>query len=143
MKSRISLLAFALAAASTAALADEASTPKLAYTDLAPYTDVGSPAVRGSAAAQRIWKGNLSRADVIAAMREARANGTIAVGDAVGYPYPLKAAPATAEAAPAAAPPDRKVMGASPADADVTLDGYRFVGGEAGYIFVGRPKASR
>jgi hypothetical protein len=143
MNKHITLLAFALATASTAAVANGAAqgaaSASFAHTDLAPYTDVGQSG--GAGAASNQWKGNLSRADVLAALQEARAAGTIPVGEAIGYPYPVKFSPATVEAMPRATD-DSRVLGGPP-QSGVTSDGYRFVGGEAGYIFVGRPMPGR
>lgn len=142
MNSRHSILALAITAATTCALADGASTTSsLSYTDMAPYTDVVPSGARTAAGTRNVWKGTLSREEVSAALREARSSGTVPVGDAVGYPYPMKVAPATA-AAPGATPTETQVLGGPPDDG-LTSDGYRFVGGEAGYIFIGRPKAAR
>jgi hypothetical protein len=141
MNKHITLLAFAFATASTAAgangMAQDAATTSFAHTDLAPYTDIGPSGSGGAGAASHQWKGDLSRADVLAALRAARAEGTIPVGEAIGYPYPMKSSVTTAEAMPRMAD-DGRILGGPP-QTGVTTDGYRFVGGEAGYIFVGRP----
>lgn len=119
-----------LSLASATALAQET----LSHSDLAPYTDIVM--VRTSAGAPSYWKGSLSRADVLAAMQAARASHTIAEGDALGYPYP---APVALEAGAPPAAMSRVLGGPSSAD-PLTIDGYRFVGGEAGYVFVGRAR---
>jgi hypothetical protein len=141
MNKHITLLAFAFATASTAAgangMAQDAASASFAHTDLAPYTDIGLSDGRGGAPASNQWKGDLSRADVLAALRAARAEGTIPVGEAIDYPYPMKSSMATAEAMPRTMD-DGRILGGPP-QTGVTSDGYRFVGGEAGYIFVGRP----
>lgn len=136
MNKHTTLLAVVLAAASTAAGADGtaqgAGFAAFAHTDVAPYTDLVQADGRGTAAAASQWKSNLSREDVLAALRAARAEGTIPVGEAIGYPYPMKASPATAEAM-ARTDNDARVLGGPPSSG-VTIDGYRFVGGEAGYV---------
>ena len=124
MTRRNILLATLVAASSFAAFADKVYIDSGAYTDLAPATDLAVyPGVAGT------WKGTLSRAEVVAAMREAIATGVVARGDAVNYPF--------AAAKVAAGEPDTRVLSAAPAD-DLTIDGYRFVGGEAGYVRVPR-----
>ncbi len=124
MKQRNILLATLVAASSFAAFADKVYIDSGAYADLAPNTDLAVyPGVTGT------WKGTLSRADVVAQMRDALAAGAVARGDAVNYPL---AGRKTADAAP-----DTRVLSAAPAD-DLTIDGYRFVGGEAGYVPVQR-----
>lgn len=123
MKRISCLLALACATLGSPAVADELA-PALTYTDVAPYTDVGS-----AREAPRHWKGDLSRTEVIAALREARAGGTVAMGEAIGYPYLMKYAAGTPSAAMLGGPASE-----GPAPAGVTIDGYRFVGGEAGYI---------
>lgn len=138
MKHPISMFAVAISAAAGCAYAQ---TNTLSYTDVAPYTDIRvTPSARGGGGAPPTWKGQLSRADVVAAMRQARSEGTIAVGDALNYPaYPMKVEPPAAQAGPSAA---GQVMGGPPDDG-VTSDGYKFVGGEAGWIYVGRPRPAR
>jgi hypothetical protein len=87
-----------------------------------------------------VLKGNLSRADVIAEIQQARRDGTLLpAGEAIGYPFQLKVGPAGATTAQI---PESTVMG-GPQRSGVSLDGYRFVGGEAGYEFVGRPQDAR
>lgn len=126
--------------AALAATSAWAQTTPLSHSDVAPYTDIAVSA-RGSAAAPAHWKGQLSRADVVAVLRQARSDGTIAVGDALGYPTLMKATPLAAQAiAPTA--PAGQVMGGPPDD-DRTGDGYRFVGGEAGWVQHGLPNALR
>lgn len=112
------------------------ATP-LSYTDVAPYTDVAST---GTAGAPWYWKGQLTRAEVQAVMQQARMEGSIASGDAIGYPYLTKTSSSLAQAAPA--PSSAQALGGPPAD-DLTTDGYRFVGGEAGYVYVGHGRPAR
>ena len=114
-----------------------AQTAPLAYTDAAPYTDIAVP-VRTGAGAPGYWKGQLTRADVEAAMQQARIEGTIATGDAIGYPFPMKVSTAQASAQPSPS----ETLGGPPSDG-LTVDGYRFVGGEAGYVYVGHASAAR
>lgn len=131
MKKRNILLATLVAACSFAAFADKVYIDSGAYADLAPNTDLAVyPGVTGT------WKGTLSRADVVAAMRDALAAGAagaVARGDAVNYPLASKAAARSM----LDSAPDTRVLSAAPAD-DLTIDGYRFVGGEAGYVPVQR-----
>lgn len=133
MNRPISTFALVISAAAGAAFAQVD-----AYTDVAPYTD-RVPAARSSAGSPSYWKGQLSRAEVMAATREAQREGMIAAGDALDYPLLMKAAPNVqlAQTQPAAT----QVMGGP--SSDVNSDGYRFVGGEAGWIFVGPPGAQR
>jgi hypothetical protein len=133
MNRPISTFALVISAAAGAAFAQVD-----AYTDVAPYTD-RVPAARSSAGAPSYWKGQLSRADVIAATRDAQREGMIAVGDALDYPFLMKVAPNMQLAQPQ--PPSAQVMGGP--SSDVSSDGYRFVGGEAGWIFVGPPGVQR
>lgn len=128
MNRPISIFAVTIAAAASAALAQVGS-----YTDVAPYTDI-VPTARASGGAPGQWMGQLSRADVKSATRQAQREGTIAVGDAVGYPYPMKGTPDTQSAQSRQTAP-AQVMGGPPSD--LSSDGYRFVGGEAGWILVG------
>jgi hypothetical protein len=87
-----------------------------------------------------VMKAPLSRADVISEIQQARRDGTLLpAGEAIGYPYPMKFGAGTATSAQV---PESTVMGA-PQRSGVSLDGYRFVGGEAGYEFVGRPDQAR
>jgi hypothetical protein len=131
MSNRYVVLAVLAAACSSSALADKAYIDSGAYADLAPYTDL-SPysSVTGT------WKGTLSRAEVNAALRAALAAATVPVGDAIDYPLASRKTAGTNSAAEAA--PDVKVMGAAPGNG-LSIDGYRFTGGEAGYVYVGRP----
>jgi hypothetical protein len=139
MTCRISVLAVAIAAVGSGAFAQDEPTALISYTDAAPYSDLGPSGPHGTvAAAKSYWKGHLSRAEVIAALHEARINGTIPVGEAIGYPYPFKSARVVTEALPTDPVTVVTILGAGP-DSDLTHDGYRFVGGEAGYVFVGRP----
>ena len=114
-----------------------AQAAPLAYTDAAPYTDLAVTAVSGTGAPS-YWKGQLSRADVQAALQQARMEGTIARGEAIGYPYDMKTAPAHASASVSSG----GALGGPPGDG-LTADGYRFVGGEAGYVYVGHARGAR
>ena len=134
MKSLNALLAALTAIAAGGACAQAAP---LAYTDAAPYTDIAVPVV-SSTGAPSYWKGQLTRAEVQAAMQQARIDGTIATGDAIGYPFATKASTAQASAQPASG----VTLGGPPGDG-LTADGYRFVGGEAGYVYVGHARAAR
>jgi hypothetical protein len=81
------------------------------------------------------WKG-LTRAEVISEIQQARRDGTLLpAGEALDYPFAMKVRPA---AAMSAQTPESTVMGA-PRQDGTTLDGYRFIGGEAGYERVVRP----
>lgn len=133
MNRSISIVAVAMAAAASAAFAQGA-----AHTDVAPYTDI-APTALSSGGAPSFWKGQLTRADVMSATREAQREGTIAVGDALDYPLLMKVTPITQSAQSRA--PRLQVMGGPPTD--VNSDGHRFVGGEAGWIFVGPQDAQR
>lgn len=128
----------AMFAALTAAAAGCAcAQATLSYTDAAPYTDIAVPARTSAAGAPIFWQGQLTRSDVQAAMRQARTEGTIATGEAMDYPYPAKASAASALAAARQAPV--QVLGGPPGDG-LTVDGYRFAGGEIGYAYVGHRK---
>lgn len=116
-----------------------AQTAALNYTDTVPYTDIAAPA-RSAAGAPSYWKGQLTRADVIAATQQARIEGSIATGDAIGYPYLMKASSPGAVAGAPQSP--SQALGGPPGDG-LTTDGYRFVGGEAGYVYVGHGSAMR
>lgn len=127
------LLAVILAGASFAALGDEAApSPGWAM-------DPGAPAPLAGTG-DSTWKGTLTRAEVTAAFLQARASGMLPSGEAYDDPVAMKMA-----AAPAATTikrptlPAPQAMGAS-AGEPVTLDGYRFVGGEAGYAPVEGPR---
>jgi hypothetical protein len=135
MKIKISLLAMAIGAACAGVSAQSATA---SYTDVAPYTDIGTTGVGGGAPSQ--WKGQLSRAEVLDSLRQARSEGTTPVGDAIDYPDLMKKAPLSARAEQPKRP-QTQVLG-GPRD-DVSGDGYRFVGGEAGFIFVGKPEVQR
>ena len=128
MSKPISILALTVATAAGAAFA-QANAPTCST--VAPYTDI--------AGAPSQWKGELSRAEVMDALRQAQRDGMIAVGDAVDYPSLLKVTPLAQSAQ--AQPAPSQVMGGPPSG--VTGDGYRFVGGEAGWIFIGEPGAQR
>ena len=84
-----------------------AQTGALNYTDTVPYTDIAVPA-RSTACAPSYWKGQLTRDEVIAATQQARMEGSIATGDAVGYPYLMKTSSpgAVAGAQPSPGPAD-------------------------------------
>ncbi len=125
MTKRTVLLVALVAGCSFPAFADKAYIDSAGYADLAPQTDL--TAYSGVAGT---WKGTLSRAEVVAAMRGALAAGTVPVGDAIDYP--LTTGKTTLFAAGEAVP-DTTVLGAAPVDGR-TIDGYRFVGGEAGYV---------
>lgn len=126
MTRRTILLGVLIAGCSFPAFADKAYVDSAGHADLAPLTDltVYSATTRG-------WKGTLSRAEVVDALRAAVAAHTLPVGDAIDYPLASRNAPA----APAALDgmPDTSALGASAGDG-LTIDGYRFVGGEAGYV---------
>ena len=124
MTKRNVLLVALVAGCSFPALADKAYTDSAGYADLAPQTDLTTySAVAGT------WKGTLSRAEVAGALRDALVAGTVPVGDAIDYPLTAaKGLKAAGEARP-----DTTVLGAPPGDGR-TIDGYRFVGGEAGYV---------
>ncbi|MET0542810.1 MAG: DUF4148 domain-containing protein [Variovorax sp.] len=125
MTTRNTLLALAITAATVPAVA------QTAYTDVAPFTDT-------SVSAGSTWKGTLSRTDVLNALNEARSAGTLPVSHEIAdYPASIKFTPAPAMAAA----PRTAVLGGA-GSASVTLDGYRFVGGEAGYVQT-EPGASR
>lgn len=126
----------AMFAALTAAAAGCAcAQATLSYTDAAPYTDIAVP-TRTSGGAP-LWKGQLTRSEVQAAMRQARTEGTIATGEAMDYPYAAKTPASSALATAGQAPV--QVLGGPPGDG-LTVDGYRFVGGEIGYAYVGHRK---
>lgn len=118
MNTRNTLLALALTAAAAPAFAQDI------YTNVAPYTDGPTPV--------SVWKGSLSRSDVIEQLMQAQRSGTLPVA------YDISVAPAmkfTPDAQGMASAPDHSVLGG--ARADMTLDGHRFIGGEAGYSRVG------
>jgi hypothetical protein len=129
MKTRTSLLALTLITAGTCALAEGPLGPSFSSTDAGSWAPqdtrvMGGPPVQSSA--------KLTRADVTAAIHEARRNGTLLpAGEAIGYPYPYKFAPATAAAM---SPQESATVLGGPRRDGTTLDGYRFVGGEAGYV---------
>ena len=131
MSMRATLLVLSLAALSGPALADEASSGVLRYTDVAPYSDVKPQ--RSAAGTPQYWKGNLSRSDVIGALQAARSE-TRGVGDAVDYPLTVGHVPTTSMVIRSRGA-DPTVMGGPPTS-NLTIDGYRFVGGEAGYVKV-------
>ena len=116
-----------------------AQTGALNYTDTVPYTDLAVPA-RSAAGAPSYWKSQLTRDEVIAATQQARIEGSIATGDAIGYPYLMKASSTGAVAGAQQSP--SQTLGGPPGDG-LSTDGYRFVGGEAGYVYVGRGSAMR
>ena len=128
MSMRASLLVLSLAALSGPALADEATTGVLRYTDVAPYSDIKPQ--RSASGTPQYWKGSLSRSEVIGALQAARSE-TLAVGDAIDYPLAVGHRPTTSMAIRFRGA-DPTVMGGPPTG-NLTIDGYRFVGGEAGY----------
>jgi hypothetical protein len=130
MNVRASLLVLSLAAASGYAIADSAYTGEVRYTDAAPYSDLVPQ--RSATGSPQFWKGNMSRSDVVGALQAARASNLLAVGEAIDYPLPSGHAPTTAMAIRSRGA-DATVMGAPPAG-NLTHDGYRFVGGEAGWV---------
>ena len=74
-----------------------------------------------------------SRADVQREVLQARQNGTLNyVGD-----YPRAAAPYAAQAAPNLAGGMTTAQMGAARGSDVNADGYRYVGGEMGYVYVG------
>lgn len=130
MKTRTSLLALTLIASGTCALAEGPLDSSFSSTGIASSTAVAShdTTVMGGAPAR---SAGLSRADVIAEMHEARRAGLLPAGEAIGYPFPLKSAPpVTATMSPEEGA--TQVLGGPRRDG-ITLDGYRFIGGEAGY----------
>jgi hypothetical protein len=129
MNVRASLLVLSLAAASGYAIADPAFTGEVRYTDAAPYSDLVPQ--RSASGTPQFWKGQLSRSDVLAALQAARADMVLASGEAIDYPLRSGPAPTTAMVIRSRGA-DATVMGGPPART-VTIDGYRFVGGEAGY----------
>jgi hypothetical protein len=131
MKTRTSLLALTLIATGTCALAEGPLDSSFSYTGVTPSTEVASHDTRVMGGAPTQWSGKLSRADVIAEMLEARRTGMLPAGEAIGYPYPYKFAP-TQAAATSPQESATQVLGGPPRDG-ITLDGYRFIGGEAGY----------
>ena len=136
MKSSTMVLAVVTSVAAGCACAQ---SDVLSYTDTVPYTDLAVPA-RSAAGAPSHWKGQLTRDQVIAATHQARIEGSIATGDAIGYPYLMKT---SSPGAPALAQQSTgQSLGGPPGDG-LTSDGYRFVGGEAGYVYVGRGSAMR
>ena len=137
MNTRTTLLACALAAVGTCAWAEGPLSPSWEATSAGGFTP-SSTHVMG--AGPGVLKGGLSRADVIAEIQQARRDGTLLpAGEAIGYPFQMKAGPA---ATMSAQTPESTVMGAPPQDG-TTLDGYRFIGGEAGYERVVRPQGWR
>lgn len=135
MINRISLVAIALAAASTAAVAQTGRTSSLSYTDVAPYTDLVAPTPRASVEVGRDWKGNMPSTAASAPAEEAPIAGVIPVAE---QPYPVKDTPL----AGVSGTPATSIMAGPPNDG-LTFDGYRFVGGEAGYVYIGRRGATR
>jgi hypothetical protein len=131
MTKRNVLLVALVAGCSFPAFADKAYIDSAGYADLAPQTDLNT-----YSGAKGTWKGTLTRAEVVAAMRGALAAGTVPVGDAIDYP--LTAGKTTGPAGAGDAAPDTSVLGAAPRDG-LTIDGYRFVGGEAGYVRAPQP----
>src|SRR5688500_5311914 len=131
MKTRTSLLALTLSALGTCALAEGPLDSSFSNTGAVAATGVAShdTLVMGGPPAQ--WRG-LSRAEVIEGIHEARRQGSmLPAGEAMDYPYSYKSSPPLAGAAsPRTAPTE--VLGGPPRDG-VTFDGYRFIGGEAGY----------
>jgi hypothetical protein len=130
MKTRTSLLALTLTAVGTCALAESPLDSSWSSTGAAPSTFAAShdTTVMGGAPAR---SAGLSRADVIADVHEARRAGMLLpAGEAIGYPFPMKSAPPVTAAAPQES--GTQVLGGPPRDG-ITLDGYRFIGGEAGY----------
>lgn len=76
------------------------------------------------------WSGTETRAQVQREVPQARSNGTLSyLGD---YP-PEQTMQGAAVSNPAAMGAPR----AMPVGPDITHDGYRFIGGEIGYIYVG------
>jgi hypothetical protein len=130
-----------LSAAAASAQAPGVFDVPLAHTDVAPYTDIVLAVAPDQA--PRLWKASLSREEVQAALRDARREGTVAAGEAINYPVVMKPAPPPVVVLDT---PEATTMGAAPEIVPVvlhdgiTLDGYRFVGGEAGYEFVGRSR---
>lgn len=124
MTRRTILLGVLIAGCSFPAFADKAYVDSAGYADLAPQTDLSvySGATTG-------WKGTLTREEVAATLREALAARTLPVGDALDYPLAGMKTPPS----PVALMPDTRVLGAGPGGGR-TIDGYRFIGGEAGYV---------
>ena len=108
------LLALAIAAASLPVHAQWAPT--------APFAD--EPTSTSS-----YWNGALSRAEVVNELFEARRSGILLTGhDTPDYPMLIKVTPPAM-----ASTHDTSVLGGAGSDG-LTIDGYRFVGGEAGYL---------
>ncbi|MDP3857733.1 MAG: DUF4148 domain-containing protein [Stagnimonas sp.] len=109
------------------------AAPAFATNDAAFAGERGEAIYSGPFPGQVQQHSTRSRADVQREVQQARQNGSLNyVGD-----YPRAAAPYTAQAAPnldRGATPTQ--MGAA-RGSDVNADGYRFVGGEMGYIYVG------
>jgi hypothetical protein len=138
MNTRTSLLACTLALAGTCAWAESPLGTGLT-SELAPAAAFSPSSTQVMGGPPGAWKG-LTREEVATELSEARRNGNlIPAGEAIGYPYALKGA---AVGAMPTQMPEGKVMGGPPTGS-VTTDGYRFVGGEAGYEFVGRPGITR
>jgi len=138
----LSVAIFGLSAAAAAAQAPGVFGVPMAHTDVAPYTDI-VPAMEPDNT-PHLWKASLSREEVQVALRDAQREGTVAAGGANNYPVLLKHAPAPVVVLDT---PEATTMGAAPAlptvalHDGITLDGYRFVGGEAGYEYVGHSRS--
>lgn len=126
MKRRNILLGVLIAGCSFPAFADKAYVDSGGYADLAPQTDLSA-----YSGAPSSWKGTLTREEVAATLREALAARTLPVGDALDYPLAGMKTPPSAAAL--GAMPDTRLLGAAPSNG-LTIDGYRFIGGEAGYV---------
>jgi hypothetical protein len=131
MLMRASFIALSLAALGGQALADSAPTGQVRYTDAAPYSDLQPQ--RSASGTPQLWKGDLSRSEVLGALQAARSE-TLAVGDAIDYPLRVGHMPTTSMLIRSRGA-DPTVMGGPPTS-NTTIDGYRFVGGEAGYVKV-------
>jgi hypothetical protein len=134
MKTRTSLLALTLITAGTCAMAEGPLGSSFSSTDAATSADVAQHDTRVMGSGPAKWSGKVSRADVIADMLEARRTGMLPAGEAIGYPYPYKTSqPLAAGVSPQTG--TTEVLGGPPRDG-INPDGYRFVGGEAGYELV-------
>lgn len=122
MTIRKNLLALAILAAGVSTFAQSPQTDPIFYTD--DRINLTS----------NHWKGSLSRSEVVHDLEQARRNGTMPVAHDISEL--MKFTPPVTAAAP-----DTGVVGASGAP-DVTVDGYRLVSGEIGYIQV-RPAVGR
>jgi hypothetical protein len=134
MKSLNALLAALTAIAAGGACAQ---TAPLAYTDAAPYTDIAVPAVSSTGAHQLLEGPAHAR----------RSTGGDAAGphrrnDRHGRCHRLSVCDEGLDGAGIGAAGVRRNPGRSPGDG-LTADGYRFVGGEAGYVYVGHARAAR